>query len=157
MWVHLAPLLLACSTSFVGPIIIQASLLIPSADNSFVFGNAFLFGFIPLLVLWVPALVVRISSKSNDFERRHASSSLNNQISLFIYISAIILLAFGASIGSVSSNASQAIGSIWLVWILALLVLGALGIAQLVFSILGSVAGNSGKDYRYPLAIRFFK
>jgi uncharacterized Tic20 family protein len=33
----------------------------------------------------------------------------------------------------------------------------ALGIAAVIFNIMGAVAANSGKEYRYPLAIRFIK
>jgi uncharacterized Tic20 family protein len=33
----------------------------------------------------------------------------------------------------------------------------ALGIAALIFMIMGSVAANDGREYRYPLSIRFVK
>jgi uncharacterized Tic20 family protein len=33
----------------------------------------------------------------------------------------------------------------------------ALGIAALIFMIMGSIAANDGKEYRYPLTIRFVK
>jgi uncharacterized Tic20 family protein len=33
----------------------------------------------------------------------------------------------------------------------------ALGIAALIFMIMGAVAANQGREYRYPLTIRFVK
>jgi uncharacterized Tic20 family protein len=33
----------------------------------------------------------------------------------------------------------------------------ALGIAALIFMIMGAVAANEGREYRYPITIRFVK
>jgi uncharacterized Tic20 family protein len=44
---------------------------------------------------------------------------------------------------------------------LAFLIVGpfliALGVAAVIFNILGAVAANAGREYRYPLSIRLIK
>jgi uncharacterized Tic20 family protein len=76
---------------------------------------------------------------------------------LFIYISVIIVLAFVFTLGAFSGGWETWLASIALVWLTATSVLGLLFLAQTVFSIMGIVAARSGREYRYPLAIRFLK
>jgi len=80
------------------------------------------------LVVW---LVKRHDSKFVDF---HGKESLNFQISVTIYaiVGAILTLIF-----------------------IGILVLIAVGILSLVTIILASIKANEGKEYRYPLSIRF--
>jgi hypothetical protein len=116
MWAHLAPLIGAA----VAPLLY----------------------FITAFLLWLPAVLIRSSSKATEFDKRHATESLNFQITLALYIVA------GLSVGFATLT-------------LAFLIIGpfliALGVAAVIFNIMGAVAANSGKEYRYPLAIRFIK
>jgi uncharacterized Tic20 family protein len=128
-----------------------------ASDYGFGLGLFNFFSFVPLTILWVPALIVRLAPSSTPFERRHASASLNYQISLFIYISVIFLLAILGTISSFSTPSLNSISNAWGVWALAIIALGVLGILSLVFNIAGSSAGSSGKEYRYPIAIKFLK
>jgi uncharacterized Tic20 family protein len=154
MWVHLAPLLLAVIGTFLAPLVTGLASSTGASDYGFGLG---LFSFVPLTILWVPALIVRLAPSSTDFERRHASASLNYQISLFIYISVIFLLAIFGTISSFSTPSLNSISNAWGVWALAIIALGVLGILSLVFNIAGSSAGSAGKEYRYPIAIKFLK
>ena len=94
------------------------------------------------LLLWLPGVITRQSASATDFDRRHATESLNFQLSLLLYIAA----------GTVFSIITIGIG---------LLIAGpaliGLAIAALVFNIMAISAANAGREYRYPLTIRFVK
>jgi uncharacterized Tic20 family protein len=113
MWAHLAPLIAA----FVG------------------------FG-ITAFFLWLPGLLIRGSAKATEFDRRHATESLNFQLSLLIYSGAATLFTM----------VTFGIG-----FLIALPALIILIIAALVFIIMATVAASGGREYRYPLTIRFVK
>jgi len=116
MWAHLAPLLAVVA--------------------------GFLTAGIVWILLWLPGLLIRQSASATDFDRRHATESLNFQLSLLLYIAA----------GTVFSIITIGIG---------LLIAGpaliGLAIAALVFNIMAISAANAGREYRYPLTIRFVK
>lgn len=160
MWAHLAPLLLAVFAFTIGSFMPGDQYLSPpNGDFVSILGLPFL-QIIPLLVLWIPPLIVRTSSKSSEFDRRHAGASLNNQISLFLYIGFVVLLGVFTTIGTFSNSSNFSINGFaqsLMVVVSMFLVLGVLGMVSLVSSILGSVAASNGKEFRYPLAIRFLK
>jgi uncharacterized protein len=81
-----------------------------------------------------PLAVMLMTRGRSEFVRRHAVESLNFQISTLIYAAISVVLIF-VLIGVV------------------LLVL--LGILWLVTVILGAVAASQGREFRYPLNIRF--
>ena len=116
MWAHLAPLLAVVA--------------------------GFLTAGIVWILLWLPGVLIRQSASATDFDRRHATESLNFQLSLLLYIAA----------GTVFSIITIGIG---------LLIAGpaliGLAIAALVFNIMAISAANAGREYRYPLTIRFVK
>lgn len=116
MWAHLAPLLAVVA--------------------------GFLTAGIVWILLWLPGVLIRQSASATDFDRRHATESLNFQLSLLLYIAA----------GTVFSIITIGIG---------LLIVGpaliGLAIAALVFNIMAISAANAGREYRYPLTIRFVK
>ena len=97
---------------------------------------------ITAFALWLPPLLIKSSRSATDFDKRHATESLNFQITLALYIVACLSVGF-ATIG------------------LAFLIVGpfliALGVAAVIFNILGAVAANAGREYRYPLSIRLIK
>ena len=115
MWAHLAPLLGAVVGTFTA---------------------------LPYFLLWLPGVLIRQSATATDFDRRHATESLNFQLSLLVYIAG----------GIVFSVATIGIG---------LLAVGpalvGLAIAALIFNIMAIAAANGGREYRYPLTIRFVK
>jgi uncharacterized Tic20 family protein len=110
MWAHLAPLL---------AVILLGWLLVP------------------LLLLWLPGLLIRNSS-NNDFVGRHALESINFQLSLLIYGTVSVVLTI-ATLG------------------LASILLLAVILAALIYNIMAIVAATSGKEFHYPIAIRFVK
>ena len=115
MWAHLAPLIGAAVGTFL---------------------------FVTLLVLWLPGLLIRSSKTATEFDKRHATESLNFQITLALYIVSCLSIGFA---------------TLTLAFLIVGPLLVALGIAAVIFNIMGAVAANAGREYRYPLAIRFIK
>lgn len=115
LWVHLAPLI----AGFVA-----------------------IFLFVALFLLWLPGLLVRNSATATEFDKRHATESMNFQLTM-------LLFSVAATIFSIIT-----IGIGLLIVIPAAI---ALGIAALIFMIMGAVAAGDGREYRYPLTIRFVK
>jgi uncharacterized Tic20 family protein len=115
IWVHLAPLLAAFVAIWL---------------------------FVALFLLWLPGLLIRNSATATDFDKRHATVSMNFHLTMLIYSAAatiftIVTLGLGLLVVLPASI--------------------ALGIAALIFMIMGAVAANDGREYRYPLSIRFVK
>jgi uncharacterized Tic20 family protein len=97
---------------------------------------------VALFLLWLPGLLIRNSATSTEFEKRHATESMNFQLTLLIFSAvAVVFSIFTFGIG------------VLLVVPAAFLV----SIAALIFMILGAVAANDGREYRYPVSIRFVK
>ena len=115
LWVHLAPILGAFLTIWF---------------------------FVAALILWIPGLLIRNSTTATEFEKRHATESMNFQLTLLIL----------TVIGTVFSIATLGVGLLVVVPAAA-----AIGLASLIFMIMGAVAGNDGREFRYPLSIRFVK
>jgi uncharacterized Tic20 family protein len=91
----------------------------------------------PVFLLWLPPFLMRNSAKT-DFERRHATESLNFQLfQLVLLVPALVLLT--VTLG------------------LAYFAVVAFAIASIVFMIMAAVAASGGRDYRYPVSIRFVK
>ena len=119
MWAHLGPLLGALVGFWTG---------------------------LPLVLLWLPGLLIRNSAKATDFERRHATESMNFQFTLLVVVSGYSL------IGTVVALATLGLA------LLALLpILVGIGIYALVVNIMAVSAGSAGREYKYPLSIRFVK
>ena len=119
MWAHLAPLLGALVGCWTG---------------------------LPLVLLWLPGLLIRNSAKATDFERRHATESMNFQFTLLVVVSGYVL------IGTVVS-----IATLGLALIVLLPILVGIGIFALVVNIMAVSAGSAGREFKYPLTIRFVK
>lgn len=98
--------------------------------------------FVAVFLFWLPGLLVRNSATATDFEKRHGTESMNFQLTMLIFTvgaSVFSLVTFGLGL------------------IIVLPAAFALGIAALIFMILGAVAANDGREFRYPLSIRFVK
>jgi uncharacterized Tic20 family protein len=119
VWAHLAPLI----TAFVG---------------------LFMGGF-PLVLLWLPGLLIRNSSRATDFERRHATESMNLQFTSLLFILAYTVVGI----------------FIWVAQPLSIVItvplLAIFGIIAVIFSIVAASAASAGKEYKYPVCIRFVK
>jgi uncharacterized Tic20 family protein len=115
LWVHLAPLI----AGVVG-----------------------IFLTLALFLLWLPGLLIRNSATASAFEKRHATESLNFQLTILIF-------SVGAAVFSLAT-----IGVGLLITVPAAI---AVSIAALVFMVLGAVAANDGREFRYPVSIRFVK
>ena len=97
---------------------------------------------VALFLLWLPGLLIRNSATSTEFEKRHATESMNFQLTLLIFSAvAVVFSIFTFGIG------------VLLVVPAAI----AVSIAALIFMIMGAVAANDRREFRYPLSIRFVK
>jgi uncharacterized Tic20 family protein len=115
LWVHLAPLI----AGIVGILLTVA-----------------------LFLLWLPGLLIRNSASATEFDKRHATESMNFQLTVLIFgVGAAIFSIFTIGIG------------LFIVVPAAI----AFSIAALIFMIMGAVAANEGSEYRYPVSIRFVK
>ena len=115
LWVHLAPLI----ALFVG-----------------------IFLIVTLFLLWLPGLLVRNSATSTEFDKRHATESMNFQLTMLIFTVAATVFTVVTFFVGIFIVAPAGF---------------ALGIAALIFMIMGAVAANDGREFRYPLSIRFVK
>ena len=104
-----------------------------------------IFTFIPFFLLWLPGLLIRNSANATDFERRHGTESMNLQFTSIVFVAAYSL------VGSI----------IWSLEPMSIVVLipliSILGIVAVVFSIIAASAASAGKEYKYPVCIRFVK
>ncbi len=80
-----------------------------------------------------PLLVFLVKGNDSPWIRRQSVESLNFQLSILIYaiVSAVLLLV-----------------------LVGFVLLPLVGLFWLIFTIIGSVKGVNGEDYRYPLTIR---
>lgn len=92
--------------------------------------GTFFGGFIVPLIVWL------IKKEESEFITRHAKESLNFQISLLIYIVA---------------------SSVLMIILIGVFLMFAVGIFAFITVILATVAASGGKDYKYPLNLRFIK
>lgn len=97
---------------------------------------------VALFLLWLPGLLIRNSATSTDFEKRHATESMNFQLTVLIF----------SAVAAVFSLVTIGIGL--LITVPAAI---AVSIASLIFMIMGAVAANDGREFRYPISIRFVK
>lgn len=91
---------------------------------------------------WLPGLIIRGSSTATDFDRRHATESMNFQLTMLLVAVSGTLLGF----------LTLLIG--FIVIIPALIIFQIVG---LVFTIQATLAASNLKEYRYPISIRFVK
>lgn len=81
-----------------------------------------------------PLVVLLAVGNRSPYVRRHAVEALNFNLSWLIYIIAGVILVFV---------------------LVGVPILIALAVGYLVLAVLGAVAASDGRDYRYPLTIRF--
>jgi uncharacterized Tic20 family protein len=104
------------------------------------------FLFVTLFLCWLPGLLVRNSSTATEFDKRHATESMNFQLTMLIFTVPPTIFTF----------ATAFVGLAFVVP--AAFILGPpLLITSLIFMIMGAVAANDGREFRYPLSIRFVK
>ena len=94
------------------------------------------------VLTWLPGFIIRGSASATDFDRRHATESLNFQLTMLLT----------AVAGTVLGVLTLFIG--FLVIIPALIIIQIVG---LVFTIQATVAASNLREYRYPISIRFVK
>ncbi len=90
-----------------------------------------------------PLIIWAVKKEENAFVADQSKEALNFQITVLIGYGIIFVLSgllAPIGIGCVISLAGIAVG-----------------IAALIFSIIGSIAANEGKTYRYPFAVRLVK
>jgi uncharacterized Tic20 family protein len=95
--------------------------------------SAFLAAFVALSFMG-PLIMYLVFKDRGAFIRQHCSEVLNFQLTMWIgLLISFPLMLIG--IGFISA--------------------AAIAVAMLVFQILGAMAASEGRDYRYPLTIRF--
>jgi len=95
------------------------------------------------LGLLAPLAVLLVQGNKSEFVRRHATESLNFQISLLIYSLIGTVLTFVIAVLTLSLGLFVLVPVIIVIVMLALIVV-----------IVASVAASRGDDFRYPLNIR---
>ncbi len=95
------------------------------------------------LGLLAPLAVLLVQGNKSEFVRRHATESLNFQISLLIYSLVGTVLAFVIAVLTLGLGLFVLVPVIIVIVMLALIVV-----------IVASVAASRGDDFRYPLNIR---
>ncbi|NDC19787.1 MAG: DUF4870 domain-containing protein [Microbacteriaceae bacterium] len=128
MWVHLTPMIMIALT----PITIGIS----------------------MLLLWLPALIIRKTSDRNSLENRHATSALNYHLTTWIAILGTAVLV--VVVGLLASLAGAGGALIFVIPIVCFGILTIGGVALRSY-ISGSIAGARGKEYSYPLTYAFVK
>ncbi|NBQ93307.1 MAG: DUF4870 domain-containing protein [Micrococcales bacterium] len=98
--------------------------------------------FIPLLLLWVPGLIIRNLSKATDFDRRHSTESLNFQLTIMLFV------VVGLAAGSFRAELVPIVA--------APLIIGST-LMNFVLCVIASLRTMKGKEYRYPVNFRFVK
>lgn len=86
------------------------------------------------LGLIAPLIVMFTKGNDSAFVRRHAVESLNFQINALIWIAVSVILIFV---------------------LIGIFMLAAYAIFYLIVVIMGGMAASQGREYRYPLIIRF--
>ncbi len=90
--------------------------------------------FIPFGNIIGPLVIMLMNKDKSEFVTEHAKESLNFQISIMIYLIVSIILCFV---------------------IVGFVTMFAVVILQLVYTIIAAVKASEGKEYHYPLTIRF--
>ena len=128
MWVHLTPIIMIAITPFtIG---------------------------ISLLLLWLPALIIRKTSDRNSLENRHATSALNYHLTTWIAIfSAAVLVVVVGLLASLAGAGGALIFVIPIVYF-GILIIGGIALSSYIR---GITAGVRGKEFSYPLTYSFVK
>jgi uncharacterized Tic20 family protein len=82
----------------------------------------------------VPLVIMLVKGNESAFVRAHAVESLNFQLSMLIYGIVGVILAFV---------------------LIGFIILPVLGVLWLVCVILATMRASEGRDYRYPVTIRY--
>ena len=98
------------------------------------------------LGLLAPLAVLLVQGNKSEFVRRHATESLNFQISLLIYS------LIGTVVAFVLTLLTLGIGLFVIVPVVIVLV-----VLVLIVMIMAGIAANRGDDFRYPLNIRLIR
>ncbi|MED1918227.1 DUF4870 domain-containing protein [Bacillus thuringiensis] len=98
--------------------------------------SAFLCFIVPFGNVLGPLIVWLIKREEGAFFYQHGKEALNFSISVTIY---------------------AAISSLLIIIFIGALLLGALFIFWAIFVIIAAVKANEGKEFRYPLTLRFIK
>jgi uncharacterized Tic20 family protein len=144
--VHLTPLLLVVLT--------------PSLSFDVVQVLWYLLVFVLALILFLPAIIILLSGKSTDFERRHASAYLNFEISSLLYVGALVgaYLWIFNDMSAKTAGEFQGINSPIALLSISFVLLLLVSISViLTFHFRAAIAAYKGEEYRYPIAIRFLK
>ncbi len=112
--------------------------------------------FVTWFILWLPGLIIRNSRTASEFDRRHATESLNFQLTALVLFGIFVLGDIAILVAG--SAGFQEAGPLFVIY--GLSTLAIVFIFQwigVVFAILGSVNAASLRAYRYPLSFRFVK
>jgi uncharacterized protein len=94
----------------------------------------------------IPLLALLIEGPKDEYVKYHATESLNFHITTLIVVFGGIFMAFGLAAITKGFGALLFIP----VWLFAFL-------GPIIFGIMGMIAANKGKYYRYPVNFRIIK
>ncbi len=103
-----------------------------------------------VFVLWFlgPLIVLLVRGNESDYVKGHSQESLNFQITVFL---CVLALGIVASLGMI-------LAFLVLPAVLATIAyvsMAVVGIAQIILVIMGAIDAYNGVQYRYPISIRF--
>jgi uncharacterized Tic20 family protein len=108
-----------------------------------------------------PLVIYLIKGHESEFVGEHARASLNFQITLSVLTILGVIVAVAATFGFIvplseasSPTMSLNLAALWIAFGVACLVVL---LASVLFIILGTLAASEGREYTYPLAIRFLR
>ncbi|MFM8927427.1 MAG: DUF4870 domain-containing protein [Rhodoluna sp.] len=98
--------------------------------------------FITIFLLWVPGLIIRGLTTATEFDRRHATESMNFQLTMLIVTVTTGVLG---------------VMTVFIGFIVLLPLWAIIEVVALIFTIQATIAASKLKEYRYPISIRFVK
>lgn len=113
----------------------------------------------PLAGILAPFLLWNSKKDDSDFIDRHGKEAVNFQITFGLIILLFVVLMFGSiaqfftSTGTSPASIESSFGGIFLVGLCGALV----GLAEVILMVLAAVAASSGREFSYPIRIRFLK
>ena len=122
---------------------------------------------LPFGSIIMPLIVWQTTKKDSDYVNNHGKEAVNFNLSFLIYNIVSVFVLLGSVLGTIYSatqlehteNPADLMGVLFSTggFITAIVILAIIGTVKLILLIIAAVQANNGKQYRYPLTIRFIK
>ena len=118
---------------------------------SVLLGFAFwMLGFLAPVVLWV------LNKDNNEYVDRHGKAVVNWTLSLVVHYIILLLFILLSNVYGFFENSSHDLLQPFSLFS-AILPMQVLLISSIIFTIIGAISASTGKQWRYPLTIKFIK